>query len=220
MISTEMLYTKEVGEGLVITATRAEHATALEELQKIVFPTLAPASLLRAEHYLHHIQMFPQGQFVALLNNRVVGMTTSIRYHFPDGTFHTFDDVLDGGFLNTHESDGQWLYGMDIGTHPDQRGKGIATHLYDARQETVRRLGMAGQFTYGMLSGYGAMHEKMRAEDYYAQVASGRMKDPTVSRQMKNGFVPHGLVAGYVEDPVCRGYCVFLIRENESLKKN
>ncbi|MBS1488937.1 MAG: GNAT family N-acetyltransferase [Bacteroidetes bacterium] len=212
------VYRKEVGEGLVIMTTQPEHAPQLEALQQIVFPTLAPESLMRKEHYLNHIRIFPEGQFVVLHSARVVGMTTSIRYHLTLGEQHTFDEMLDGGFLNTHDPTGAWLYGMDIGTHPDFRGKGIATYLYNARQDTVKKLNLNGQFTYGMLSGYGALKNKMTAEAYYQQVISKKIKDPTVSRQIKNGFVPHGLVAGYVNDPVCAGYCAFLIRENENYK--
>jgi len=219
MIASEsILYRKEVGQDIVIINTQPEHALALEELQKIVFPTLNPVSLMRREHYLNHIRIFPQGQFVALYKDRVIGMTTSIRYHLTLNSFHTFNEVLDGGFLNTHEPRGEWLYGMDIGTHPDFRGKGIATYLYDARQATVYNLNLKGQFTYGMLNGYGAVQSKMSAHDYYQRVVEGKIKDPTVSRQMKNGFKPHGLVAGYVDDPACAGYCAFLIRENEFYK--
>lgn len=220
MIAHEsVLYRREVGDGIVVVNTQPEHAVALEELQRIVFPTLHPSSLMRREHYLNHIRIFQDGQFVALHRDRVIGMTTSIRYHLTDNSFHTFNDVLDGGFLNTHEPEGEWLYGMDIGTHPDFRGKGIATYLYDARQSTVHKLKLKGQFTYGMLSGYGALQKEMSADEYYQKVIHHELKDPTVSRQMNNGFKPHGLVAGYVDDPVCAGYCAFLIRENEMLSK-
>ncbi len=215
--SESVLYRKDVGEDIVIIGTQADHAAALEELQQTVFPTLNPTSLMRKEHYLNHIKIFPEGQFVALHKDRVIGMTTSIRYHFPDGLFHTFNEILAGGFLTTHEPNGDWLYGMDIGTHPDFRGKGIAAYLYEARQATVYKLKLNGQFTYGMLNGYGAMQSKMSAEDYYHQVISNKIKDPTVSRQMKNGFKPKGLVPGYVDDPACRGFCAFLVRENERL---
>jgi hypothetical protein len=57
----------------------------------------------------------------------------------------------------------------------------------------------------------------MSAEAYYMELLEGKRKDPTVSRQMANGFKPESLVAGYVEDPVCDGYCVLLIRENSDL---
>lgn len=229
----EIAYHKDVGNGIVIMTTRPEHAAQLEELQKIVFPTLSKESLMRKEHYLNHIRIFPEGQFVAVKDARlpalrttsggdpdgqgkVIGMTTSIRYHLDFNDKHTFSDVFDSGFLNTHQPDGDWLYGMDIGTHPDYRGLGIAKFLYDARQEAVRKLELKGQYTYGMLSGYGAVKEAMTAEVYYALLLDGKINDPTVSMQMKNGFKPFGLVAGYVDDPVCDGYTALLVRNRES----
>ncbi len=211
----DIVYYKDVGEGIVIMTTQADHAAQLEELQKLVFPTLARESLMRKEHYLNHIKIFPEGQFVAVKDGQVIGMTTSIRYHLHLNERHTFTDVFDKGFLNTHESEGEWLYGMDIGTHPDFRGKGIARHLYDARQETVYKLNLKGQYTYGMMSGYGAAKKQMSAEQYYKLLLENNVKDPTVSRQIKNKFKPYGLIPGYVDDPVCDGYCVLLIRINE-----
>lgn len=211
----DTLYYLEVGEGVIISTTQPHHAEQLEALQELVFPTLAKESLMRREHYLNHIKIFPKGQFVALKGTKVIGMTTSIRYNLHLNDKHTFNDVFDGGFLNTHQPDGDWLYGMDIGTHPDFRGKGIAKFLYDARQETVRKLNLKGQYTYGMMSGYGAMKNLMSGEEYYQLMLDGKIKDPTVSMQMKNGFKPMGLVPGYVEDPVCDGYCVLLVRGNE-----
>lgn len=220
-VTADIRYRRNVGNGVAIMTTQPEHAAQLEELQKLVFPTLAKDSLMLKEHYLNHIRIFPEGQFVAVKDahlpdgqGKVIGMTTSIRYHLDMNDKHTFNDVLDGGFLNTHQPNGDWLYGMDIGTHPDYRGLGIASFLYDARQETVVKLKLKGQYTYGMMSGYGAIKNRITAEEYYNQLLEGKIKDPTVTRQMKNGFKPYGLVPGYVEDPVCDGYCVLLIREN------
>lgn len=212
-------YRKEVGNGLVVLNTQPEHAAPLEELQRIVYPTLAESSIIREQHYRDYVRVFPEGQFVVEHKGRVIGMTTSIRHHLLLNEAHTFDEMLHGDITIMYEPLAEWLYGLDIGTHPDYRGLGIAGYLYDARQETVRRLKLKGQFTYGMLNGYGALQHKMTAQEYYEQVVTGKIKDPTVSRQMKNGFAPAGLVAGYVDDPVCAGYCAFLIRENEELKK-
>lgn len=211
-------YRKETTDGLVVTSTGPEHAAQLEQLQETVFPTLAKDSLFRANHYLNHIRIFPEGQFVVIDGTRVVGMTTTIRYHLDETHAHTFDEVLDGGFLNTHEPDGEWLYGLDVGTHPQWRGRGIARLLYDARQHTVERLNLRGQYTYGMLTGYGAVKASISAEDYYSELISGERKDPTVSRQMANGFDPIKLVPGYLDDPVCDGYTVLLIRKNPNFK--
>lgn len=202
---------------ILICETRPEHAEQLEELQKLVFPTLSYESLFRKEHYLNHIRIFPQGQMVALAGDHVVGMTTTILFNLDLDDSHSFLDILDNGYLNTHDPAADWLYGLDIGTHPDYRGRGIAKRLYDARQELVRKQKLKGQYTYGMLTGYGALKDQISAEDYYKEILEGKRTDPTVSRQMANGFRPHHLVPNYVEDPVCDGYCVLLIRENQDL---
>jgi len=211
-------YLKKTADGLVVQSTQAGHAAQLEALQEMVFPTLAKNSLFRAPHYLHHISIFPEGQFVVTDGDKVVGMTSTIRYHLDEKHARAFTEVIDGGFLNTHEPDGEWLYGLDVGVHPQWRGRGIARHLYDARQQTVERLNLRGQFTHGMLSGYGALKATMRAEDYYAELIAGKRKDPTISRQVANGFEAVRLVHGYLEDPVCDDYTVLLVRKNPNFK--
>jgi GNAT superfamily N-acetyltransferase len=211
-------YLKKTADGLVVQSTEAKHAAQLEALQELVFPTLAKNSLFRAPHYLHHISIFPEGQFVVTDGDKVVGMTTTIRYHLDEKHARTFTEVIAGGFLDTHEPEGEWLYGLDIGAHPQWRGRGIARLLYEARQQTVERLNLRGQFTYGMLSGYGALKETMRAEDYYDELVAGKRKDPTVSRQIANGFAAVRLVHGYLEDPVCDDYTVLLVRKNPNFK--
>src|SRR5439155_11068298 len=143
----------------------------------------------------------PEGQFcvvdrsLARADSPVVGMTSTIRKDF-DFTHpgHTFADVIQGGYLTSHEPAGRWLYGADVGTHPAYRRRGIARALYAARHEVVRRLGLRGQLTVGMPSGYGAVKDQMTAEQYYAELVAGTRSDPTISTQRHLGFELRGLV--------------------------
>lgn len=197
-----------------IVNTRAEHAEALEALQKIVFPTLDPSERFEARHYRKHIEIFPEGQFVALDRahvDRVVGMTSTIRMNFDfDHPGHTFADVIQGGYLTSHDPNGRWLYGADIGVHPEYRGKKIARMLYAKRHALVRSLGLAGQVTVGMPSGYGAVKATISAEAYYAELLDGKRTDPTISAQRAVGFEMRGLLANYLNDPVCDNYGIVL----------
>jgi GNAT superfamily N-acetyltransferase len=207
-----MSYRKTLSNGLVVVNTQPEHAEQLEALQETVFPTLSPEERFRAPHYLKHIELFPEGQLVVLSGDRVVGMTTTIRLNFDfEHTDHTFADVIQGGFLTSHEPYGTWLYGADIGTHPDFRRMGIARALYEARQEVVHRLGLAGQVTVGMMSGYGAVREEMTPEQYYEGLLAGKIQDPTVSAQVKMGFEIRGLLRGYLNDPVCDNCGILIV---------
>lgn len=205
-------YRRVLDDGLVIASARPEHAEALEELQRVVFPTLADEERFKAAHYRKHLELFPEGQFVGLDGNRVVAATATIRLHFDfDHHDHTFADIIQGGWLTSHEADGDWLYGADIGVHPDYRGRGLGQALYAARQELVWELGLKGQVTAGMLSGYGAVKHQVSAEAYYEGLVSGHINDPTLSMQRRVGFEFRGLLKDYLRDPVCDNYSVLIV---------
>ena len=195
-----------------VVHTRPEHSERLAELQDIVFPTLAPAQRFRAEHYRKHVELFPDGQFCAVDGERVVGMTSTIRLDFDFAhPGHTFADIIQGGWLTSHQPDGRWLYGADVGVHPDYRRRGIARALYQARHRTVRALGLAGQVTVGMPSGYGAVKDEMSAQQYYDELVAGTRRDPTISAQRRLGFELRGLIPDYIDDPICDRYGIVLV---------
>src|SRR5215216_1650713 len=86
--------------GYVLQNTKTEHALQLEELQKIVFPTLSDEEQFKAAHYLKHIEIFPEGQFVITDNEQVIAMTTTMRSSFDfDHYHHTFLETVAGGWL-------------------------------------------------------------------------------------------------------------------------
>lgn len=198
-----------------IVPTAPEHAETLAALQRQVFPTLAPRQRFEAAHYRRHVAMFPEGQFAAVAGEMPgipVASTTTLRLDLdPDAPRHSFAEIMGGGFLTAHDPEGSWLYGADLGVHPDFRRRGIARALYAARHRLVRERGLLGQVTVGLLSGYGSMSEEVPARTYFHQVVTGVRTDPTLSVQLRLGFEPRAILSGYVDDPVCRGYGVFLV---------
>ncbi|MCC5875437.1 MAG: GNAT family N-acetyltransferase [Candidatus Sumerlaeia bacterium] len=194
----------QLSNGLTVLSTNASHAGQLEELQELVFPNLSEAERFRAAHYCKHIELFPEGQFVVVDGDRVVGMTTTLLLPFdPSHPDHTFEEVIEGGWLTSHDPAAKWMYGADVGTHPEYRRRGIARSLYAARHDTVRRLGLRGQVTVGMLNGYGAVADRMTIDQYFEEVRAGERVDPTISAQLRVGFELGPLVKNYLSDPTC-----------------
>ncbi len=199
------MYKEILSSGIVILPMQKEHADQLEALQRIVFPNLAEEELLHAEQYKKHVDLFPEGQFVALDGDKVIGATSSIRYHYNPGVneHHSFFEIMGEGWFTTHEPNGEWLYGMDVSVHPDYRSKGVAKALYRARQQTCMDLSLKGQMTVGMLNGYEKVSTEMSIDEYYEKVKNHEMFDPTVSVQEKVGFKISGLMKDYLNDPTC-----------------
>jgi len=205
-------YYRKLSGGIAVMQARPEFAAQLERLQRLCFPTLADEERFKSEHYLKHMELFEDGQFVVLDGERVIGATTTLRLNFDfEHGGHTFAEIIQGGWLTSHQPEGAWLYGADLAVDPEFRGRGLATALYAARQELVWRLGLAGQVTAGMIPGYGALKGKMPAEEYYAGVVAGKIRDSTLSMQLGVGFEPRKLLANYLNDPVCDNYSVLLV---------
>jgi len=207
-----MWYYRRLDSGLVVMQTRREFADQLEELQRTCFPTLDDAERFKAAHYRHHVDLFEDGQFVVLDGDRVVGATTTLRLAFDfDHISHSFAEIIQGGWLGSHQPDGTWLYGADMGVSPEYRGRGLGTALYAARQEAVWRLGLHGQVTAGMIRDYGAVKDRISAQEYYQRVVDGRTRDSTLSMQLAIGFAPRALLENYLHDPASDNYSVLLV---------
>ena len=204
-------YHKQIKPGTVIRHMQPEDAAELEALQKIVFPTLDEDELILAVHYLRHLELFPKGQFVITDNDKVIGMTTTMRSNFDFNHYqHTFKETIAGGWLTNHDPTGDWLYGLDVGVHPNYRGQGLARILYRARHQVARELGLRGQVTVGMMNGYGAVADQITGEQYYQELLAGKRTDPTITPQMKVGFEPIALIPDYLNDLTCGNYGVLI----------
>ncbi len=88
------------------------------------------------------LRTFPQGFYVAFMNNKMVGVSTSeiIRY---DGRNHpvSWNQMTDDGWIvRTHDSSGNALYVVSIGA--SVKGKGVGSRLLAAQKSLVIELSL------------------------------------------------------------------------------
>lgn len=191
--------------GIVVTHMQVEHTAALSDMQDVTYPTLDEDSRFKAAHYRRHLELFPEGQFVALDRGRPVGSTSTFRTQFDDSNLEryrmeTFLEAIDHGWFGNHQPTGDWLYGADIQVHPDYRGKGLARMLYAARKAAVRSLNLRGMLAVGMFPGYYRYETSLTIDDYVAKVVSDEIFDPTLSVQIRQGFRYVLTVYDYIQD--------------------
>ncbi|MBZ0274511.1 MAG: GNAT family N-acetyltransferase [Anaerolineae bacterium] len=204
---------------ITIANTTASHVWELEDLQRIVFPTLTSNELFTAEKYLNHLKLFPEGQFVAIATwgrrKQVVGATTTYRRNFDFEDYqHTFLEAIAHGWLTHHNPKGEWLYGVDISIHPEFRRLGIGSQLYDARRDLARRLNLRGEIAGGMIPGYEHYKHRMSIETYVAKVVAGEIQGKTLPMQVKNGFEVRGILYDHITDPRADNAATLLVRPN------
>jgi GNAT superfamily N-acetyltransferase len=200
---------------VTITTLKPEYFEALDELQRIVYPTLGEQELMRAEHFAAQYEIFPQGQIIALSEGQVVGQGSGFFIDFdfahPD---HRFRDICANFYFSNHDPNGAYYYGADISVHPNFRRRGIGRRIYDARKDVVRAANRRGIVGGGLLPGYPPHRGEMSPRAYAEKVVAGEYHDNTLSFQLSMGFELRGMIRDYIEDSASDNWATLLVWEN------
>jgi GNAT superfamily N-acetyltransferase len=200
---------------ITIETIKPQYAKALEELQRVAFPTLGESQLMLEAHFLKHCELFPEGNFVALCEAKVVGLGSGFLYKFDfEHPNHSFIEIIAGGYYTNHDPQGDWYYGADISVHPNYRRRGIGKLLYTARKNCVRELNLRGIVAGGLIPGYVKYKDRMSVSDYAKEVADGKIYDGTLSFQLKLGFKLCGLLENYIVDKASDNWATLIVWEN------
>ncbi len=153
------------------------------------------------------INNFPEGQFVALYNGRVVGYCAASRIDEEVALApHDWESITGNGFGSRHDPTGDWLYGYEMAVDSRQRGLRIGKRLYEARRALVERLELKGIVFGGRMPNYRRSIRKVESpDDYLQQVVDGKLRDPVIGFQLANGFTPIGVLHDYLPEDKASG---------------
>lgn len=194
-------------------ATPADVAAVLRLIKRVYpdMPNYAPA-MVRGQ-----INNFPQGVFVALYDNRVVGYCATMRVS-RDMAFspHDWEEITANGFGTRHTPAGEWLYGYELAVDPKLRGVRIGQRLYDARKSLAEELDLHGIVIAGRMPGFQRTRRRVDGpEDYLTKVSQKKLSDQVLSFQLRNGFEVIGVLRKYLpEDKASGGHAAHLVWRN------
>jgi predicted amidohydrolase/ribosomal protein S18 acetylase RimI-like enzyme len=163
------------------------------------------------------INNYPEGQFVALYEGRVVGYCASMRLDERLALCpHSWEEITNDGFASRHDPTGDWLYGFEMCVDPELRGVRLGQRLYDARKALAERLELKGIVLGGRMPGYSRHRRKLSGPaDYVQQVREGKIRDNVLGFQLRNGFEPIGILPRYLpEDKLSCGYAAHMVWRN------
>jgi predicted amidohydrolase len=170
-----------------------------------------------ADQIAGQINRFPDGQFVAEFDDRIVGhcVTFIIASDVAMGQ-HTWNEITGGGFAARHDPEGDMLYGMDVIVDAEFRRLRIGQRFYKIRQDLCQWYELKGIMFGGRLPGY-HRHAKQYPDpnDYVRAVVESKLRDPVLSFQLRQEFEVVGVLRGYMpQDTESGGHATQMLWRN------
>lgn len=185
-------------EKVSITNLQPEHYQELLKAMKASYPGWAGSYWERGtiEHLLH---IFPEGQYVVLVDGKVVGCALSIIVDYDKyGDEHTYDQITGNATFSTHDPDGDVLYGIEIFIDPAYRGLRLGRRLYDARKDLCEHLNLKAIVFGGRIPNYHNYAEVMSPREYISKVRMKEIHDPVLNFQLSNDFHVKKILRNYM----------------------
>jgi len=154
-----------------------------------------------------HVNAFPQGVFVAIYEDEIVGYAASSRIA-EDRVMsaHTWSEVTGGGYGSQHNGHGDWLYGIEVMVDPGRRRLRIGKRLYGARERLCVDLELKGIAFGGRMPGYRRVQRHYPTPEAYVDaVRDGAVRDSVLSFQMRSGFEALRALPAYAPDDLASG---------------
>ncbi|WP_455168858.1 GNAT family N-acetyltransferase, partial [Aegicerativicinus sediminis] len=175
-----------------------------------------PESYWKENHIEKLLHKFPIGQVVIKINGQLAGTALSIIVDEDRiNQDHTYREITDNYTFNSHNSDGDFLYGIDVFIKPEFRGLRLGRRLYDYRKELCENLNLKGIVCGGRIPNYHKYADELSAKDYIGLVRRKEIHDPVLNFQLSNDFHPTKILRNYLEnDQASNEYAVLLRWDN------
>ena len=156
-------------------------------------------SVWSEEHIKLLLEIFPEGQFVVIVNGKVVGSALSIIINYDDfGDDHTYRQITGDFTFSSHNKEGDVLYGIEVFVHSKYRGLRLGRRLYDARKELCERLNLKSIVFGGRIPNYNTYADRYTPKEFIDKVRMKELNDPVLSFQLANEFHVKKLLHNYM----------------------
>ncbi|MFV1448347.1 bifunctional GNAT family N-acetyltransferase/carbon-nitrogen hydrolase family protein [Maribacter sp. HS] len=178
--------------------------------------TNMPGSYWKEKHIKSLIEKFPEGQVVIKINGQLAGVALSIVVDYDDfDDNHTYEQITGKYSFDTHDNEGDVLYGIEVFIKPSFRGLRLGRRLYDYRKELCEKLNLKSIVFGGRMPNYHAYASKLSPKEYIDKVRRKEIQDPVLNFQISNDFHPAKVMKGYLDgDKASQDFAILMEWDN------
>ena len=195
---------------LVLRTLRRSDFKVIEGIMDKVYSNMEGA--WTANEFAALLRKFPEGQIGIEDNGRLVAAALAIIVDYSEfGDKHTYAKITGNGKFDTHDPEGDTLYGVDVFVDPAYRNLRLGRRLYDARKELCENLNLRAMVAGGRIPGYAAYAGEMTPAKYVELVRNKELTDPILTFQLANEFHVRKIIRGYLPyDSESKAYATLL----------
>jgi predicted amidohydrolase len=171
---------------------------------------------LKEEHIKSLIDKFPEGQVVIKINGQLAGVALSIVVDYDSfDDSHTYEQITGKYSFDTHDDEGDVLYGIEVFIKPSFRGLRLGRRLYDYRKELCEKLNLKSIVFGGRMPNYHNYAAELSPKEYIDKVRRKEIQDPVLNFQISNDFHPAKVMKGYLDgDKASQDFAILMEWDN------
>ena len=205
-----MVENQELEHRLKLRTIKLSDYDDIKEIMDMVYAKVGGA--WTKKELTNLLKVFREGQICIEDRGKLVAAALCIIVDYSKfGDQHTYDQITNNGKFDTHDPEGDTLYGTDVFVHPDYRGIRLGRRLYDARKELCENLNLRAIIAGGRIPGYANYYKKLTPKQYIEQVKKKEVYDPVLSFQLANDFHVRKVMTRYMpDDKASKSYATLL----------
>jgi predicted amidohydrolase len=168
------------------------------------------------EEYEALIEKFPNGQVAIKIDGEFAGFALCIIVDYIKfNDTHCYKEITGNYTFNTHDDNGNMLYGVDVFINKKFRGLRLGRRLYDFRKELCEELNLQGIIFGGRIPNYSKYANEITPKDYIQKVKEREIYDPVLNFQLSNDFYVKRVIKNYLEGDIeSKEYACLLAWDN------
>lgn len=186
------------------------------EVERSAWP---PELQATKEKFASRLHIFPEGFFVAMINGKIGGVTTSQITAYDASVSKTWDEITDNGMIaKTHAPGGNALYVVSVGVAKEAQGNKVGGRIVEEQKKLAIKLGLRYLYLGARTPGYDNYckeNGELSIEEYLElKDSDGEALDPEVRFYNKCGLEVRKIISEFEPDIDSRNYGAVMVWEN------